>query len=190
MSYFVFDELRFNVAQLLRDPLGASRAASFTVNLYRLAPELAAGLEETAVADLTGSVKLAHTNAGILARGHMSATATTACARCLELVQVPIDFELEELYVPTLDIVTGRALTPEEDDRALWIDEFHILDLTEVLRQDVLIAMPPHVLCRPNCRGLCSACGQNLNENACTCQAEADPRWHALADLLKDMNQN
>lgn len=184
----MFDQLRFNVAGLLRDPLGASRTAAFEVDLYQLAPELAVGLEAVPEGVLSGSVRLVHTNTGILARGHISATATAACARCLEPVQVALDFDLEEVYTPTIDIITGKALVPDEEDQALWIDEHHILDLAEVLRQDALIAMPLHVLCRPDCKGLCPTCGQNLNEGPCTCQAETDPRWAALADLLKDLN--
>lgn len=186
----MFDELKFNVAQLLRDPLGASRVADVAVDLYQLAPELVAGQEDLPEAILQGTLRLMHTNAGILVRGRLTATATAACARCLEPVAVPLAFEVEEVYVPTIDIVTGKSVTPDEEDRALWIDEHHILDLAEVLRQNVLITMPLNVLCRDDCRGLCPSCGQNLNQASCTCQAEIDPRWDILADLLKHTNQN
>lgn len=184
----MLDELKFNVAQLLRDPLGASRTADIAVDLYLLTPELADGQEDLPEATLAGTVRLMHINAGILARGHLAATATVACARCLEPVAVMLGFDLEEVYTPTLDIVTGKTVTPEEEDQALWIDERHILDLAEVLRQDTLIAMPQHVLCREDCRGLCPSCGQNLNQGSCACQADIDPRWDALADLLKNSN--
>ncbi|MGQ9490186.1 MAG: YceD family protein [Anaerolineae bacterium] len=184
----MFDQLKFNVAQLLRDPVGASRTATFEVDLYQLVPELAIGLETVPEATLTGSVRMVHTNTGILTRGHVSAVATAACARCLEPVQVALDFDLEEVYAPTVDIVTGKTLVPDEEDRALWIDEHHILDLAEVLRQNALITMPLHILCRPDCRGLCPTCGHNLNEGPCSCQTETDPRWAVLADLLKDLN--
>jgi uncharacterized protein len=72
----------------------------------------------------------------------------------------------------------------EEDDRALWIDDHHVLDLSEVLRQDALLATPMHVVCDDECRGLCPTCGQNLNEGPCDCPPEGDPRWSALQDLL------
>ncbi len=184
----MLDELRFNVAQLLRDALGVSRIVEVAVDLYLLAPELASAQDELPAADLVGTVRLMHINAGILARGRLSVIATVACARCLEPVAVPLAFELEEVYTPTLDIVTGKSVTPEEEDQALWIDEHHILDLTEVLRQNALIAMPLQVLCGQDCRGLCPSCGQNLNLGSCACQAETDPRWDVLADHLKNMN--
>jgi len=99
---------------------------------------------------------------------------------------VPLDVELEEIFVPTINIVTGKSIAPEEEDRALWVDENHILDLREVLRQDVMLASPIHVLCREDCQGLCPTCGQNLNEGPCDCQPEPDPRWAVLAALLKN----
>ncbi len=186
----MLNELKFNVAQLLRDPLGASRTADIEIDLYQLVPELAAGQEDAPAATLRGAVRLMHTNAGILTRGHFAAIAPMACARCLEPVAVPLAFNLEEVYVPTIDIVTGKSIAPTEEDAALWIDEHHILDLAEVLRQDVLITIPLQALCQDGCRGLCPSCGQNLNQGSCTCQAETDPRWAALADLLKNTNQN
>lgn len=189
-SEIVFNELTFNVAQLLRDPLGASRTVDISVDLYQLVPELALGQQDVPEAALQGSARLMHTNAGILARGRFAATVTAACARCLEPVAVPLTFDLEEVYVPTIDILTGKSVVPTEEDQALWIDERHILDLAEVLRQDVLITMPLQVLCQDGCRGLCPSCGQNLNQGSCACQAEIDPRWAALADLLKNTNQN
>jgi uncharacterized protein len=47
------------------------------------------------------------------------------------------------------------------------------------------LAAPLHVLCRPDCRGLCPTCGQNLNEEPCSCQPEPDPRWSVLQGLLE-----
>jgi uncharacterized protein len=109
-----------------------------------------------------------------------------ACARCLEPVPVDFGVEMEEVFVPTIDMATGKSITPEEEDQALWIDEHHILDLTEVLRQNVLLELPMHVLCREDCRGLCPECGTNLNEATCDCRPDVDPRWSSLTDLLKN----
>lgn len=182
----MIENLQFNVAQLLRDPVGASRHAEVVADLNRLAPELGemTGADGSVEAIISGSVRLMRTNAGVLVQGRLSAQTTLACARCLEPVPVPLTIELEEVYSPTLDISTGKSVIPEEEDRALWIDEHHILDLTEVLRQDVLIAMPLNVTCKDNCLGLCATCGKNLNEGPCDCQPEIDPRWSALAGLL------
>lgn len=178
------ESLAFNVAQLLREPVGAMRHLDVSADLQRLAPELdqAEGAPET---ELSGPVRMIHTNTGILAQGRLHAEATLACARCLDPVAVPLTIELEEVFTPTIDIVTGKPVTPEETDQAVWIDEHHILDLSEVLRQDVLIAAPLHVLCREDCHGLCPTCGQNLNEGPCNCKPDIDPRWGPLVELLE-----
>ena len=176
------NDLRFNVAQLLRDVVGSSRKAEIAVNLHELAPELSGGDRSH---ELRGPVRLMNTNAGILVQGQLAGEATLACARCLEPVTVPLEFEIEELFLPTIDLLTGRSVAPEEEDQALWIDEHHILDLTEVVRQNALLAAPLNAVCRETCRGLCPTCGQNLNEGPCDCEPEPDPRWGPLTDLLK-----
>ncbi len=180
----VIDNLTFNVAQLLKEPIGATRDGEVVASLRRLVPDLAQ-TEDAPDTTLTGSVRLMHVSEGVLVQGTLHVEATMPCARCLEPVTVLLQVELEEVFVPTVSIATGRPITPEEDDQALWISENHILDLREVLRQDVLLAQPVQVLCRPDCRGLCPICGQNLNQGACSCQPEPDPRWAALTALLE-----
>jgi uncharacterized protein len=103
----------------------------------------------------------------------------------LESFSTTVDFTLEEEFHPTIDISTGAKL-PSEDgkDEATLIDDQHIIDLLEVMRQDILLALPPRPLCKPDCAGLCSQCGQNLNEGPCTCEQPLDdPRWEALRAL-------
>ncbi|NIO68382.1 MAG: DUF177 domain-containing protein, partial [Anaerolineae bacterium] len=104
---------------------------------------------------------------------------------CLESFSTPVDFTLEEEFRPIIDIRTGAKLPPADgEDEATLIDGQHIIDLLEVMRQDILLALPPRSLCKPDCAGLCSQCGQNLNEGPCTCeQPLGDPRWEALQTL-------
>ena len=65
------------------------------------------------------------------------------------------------------------------------IDDTHVLDLHEVLRQYVIADGPMKPLCRPDCPGLCQHCGINLNQGRCECGAgQRDERWTALAALL------
>lgn len=174
------ESLTFNVAQLLRDTVGASRNVEASAELGQLAPEVESAGESV----LSGPVRLMHTNAGILVYGKFRAQIAMACARCLEPVFVPLDVTVEEVFTPTIDILTGKSITPEEEDRALWIDEHHILDLSEVTRQGVLLAVPMSTTCREDCRGLCPDCGQNLNQGQCACEPEPDPRWGPLLGLL------
>ena len=181
----MIDNLQFNVAQLMKDPVGSYRHADVVADLEELIPdvELAEGIEPSSIA---GRVRMMRTNQGVLLQGILTGETQLACARCLNPVPVDLEVQVEEVFVPTVDMATGRSVHPEEEDQALWIDEHHILDLTEVLRQDVLLELPAHVLCKEDCRGLCPECGTNLNEASCDCKPDIDPRWSSLTDLLKN----
>lgn len=181
----VIDNLRFNIAQLIKDAVGSYRHVDVAVSLHELTPdlEIAEGSDPSVV---EGSVRMMHTNQGVLVQGKLAGETQLACARCLETVPVDFEIHLEEVYMPTVDMATGKLIKPEEEDQALWIDEHHILDLTEVLRQDVLLELPVHVLCKEDCRGLCPECGTNLNESTCNCGRDLDPRWSSLTNLLKN----
>jgi uncharacterized protein len=100
------------------------------------------------------------------------------CRRCLSPVDVPVDEDLELLFVEeeqALDDDVGCYVIPGSTP---------VLDLREALREELLLAVPQFVECRPDCRGLCPRCGANLNAGPCACRPERDPRWQALSDLL------
>jgi uncharacterized protein len=61
-----------------------------------------------------------------------------------------------------------------------------LLDLTEAIRQRVLLEIPMVTLCREDCAGLCSQCGHNLNLGPCDCKPEVDTRFSVLQKLLQN----
>ncbi len=172
--------LSYNVAALLKSESGAQRVYDVDVDISGIDQDL------VLTKPLTGKVRLLRTDSGILATGRLHTEALAPCRRCLEPMTVSIQIELEEEFRPSIDISSGGAIAPADgEDDVTRIDEHHILDLTEVLRQDLLLAMPTSPLCRPECRGLCPTCGANLNEESCSCQREEeDPRLAVLRDLL------
>lgn len=180
----MIENLAFNVAQLLKEPIGATRSVEVRGDIALLAPDLPLAETEATELPLIGKVQLLHVAGGVLVQGLLRAEVPFSCARCLEPVPTPLLVELEEIFVSTVDVLTGHALVMEEEDRALWIDDHHILNLSEVLRQAVMVSAPMHVLCRPDCRGLCPTCGENLNTGSCLCQPEPDARWAPLKSLL------
>jgi hypothetical protein len=108
----VFDNLTFNVAQLLKEPIGATRTGQVVAGLFGLLPELGqtastaperevgsarsrAEDQQAAEPALIGSVRLMHTQGGVLVQGKLHAQATLSCSRCLEPVGVPLDVEEE-----------------------------------------------------------------------------------------------
>jgi uncharacterized protein len=168
---------QFNVAQLLKQPSGARR-------VYDIedadAPPL--DVDVMLVAPFRGHLQFMRVGQGILVRGKLATTVELECTRCLTTFQSATQFEIEEEFKPTLDINTGTRLVQEDgQDQATLIDERHILDLGEIVRQDLMLSLPPSPVCRPDCRGLCPICGQDRNEASCDCQPEViDPRWAAL----------
>ncbi len=173
--------MRYNVAQLLKGPTGASKRFDIREEIGNLDPEL------EPVVPLVGSVMLMRTSQGILATGKLRTALRTTCRRCLETAEVKVRVQLEEEFHPVVRIAEAPIddVPPEEYDEALLIDEHHILDLREVIRQGLWLAAPMEALCRPDCAGLCPRCGGNRNLSECVCEeAPVDPRWAALQTLL------
>lgn len=176
MSY----ELQFNVAQLLKQASGSTRTHDVRAPLEGLDGDI------KPLEPLTGRVTLMRTAQGVLARGRLDTRVELACARCLEPTSATVSIEVADEFQPTIDVNSGH-FRPEslEAEEALRIDEHHILDLTEVVRQSLLVALPMHPVCRTECRGLCPVCGESRNEGEHEHAAEeVDPRLSRLRELL------
>ncbi len=174
----------YNVSQLLRDHVGATRH-------YQLQEDIS-DLDETLkpLSDLVGKVDLIRTNDGILVRADLRTSVELTCSRCLIPFATPVHFQIDEEFLPTIDVMTGARLPQTDDaDEATQIDSNHILDLSEIVRQDLTLALPLVPLCRNNCQGLCPNCGKNWNEGDCECEEdEIDPRFAVLKQLLDKSN--
>lgn len=179
--------MRYNVAQLLRGPTGALRRYEVSEDIRHLDAEL------EPIQPLVGLVSLMRTSQGILLTGRLQTVLRVACRRCLEPCTMEAELELEEEYHPVVRIAEAPLDdAPEEDrDEALVIDEHHILDMSEVVRQGLWLAGPTEALCRSDCAGLCPDCGGNRNIGECRCDQRAiDPRWTALQALLPNQSDS
>lgn len=171
--------LQINVAQLLKQTGGATRS-------YEIVDDIR-GLEEEIEprGPVRGTVDLLRTGQGILVTARFQVDLALTCTRCLEAYVSAVNVELQEEFRPLLDIATGlKNPVMPGDDQATLIDEHHILDLREVLRQGIVLSAPLYPVCREDCTGLCPQCGQNLNAGSCNCRDSlSDPRWEALRGL-------
>jgi len=136
--------LKLNVAQLLKSPIGTTKE-------LEVADKTNFNSEKGLV---KGRVKLVRTNRGILATGRLSSQLKLDCCRCLGAFNYPISFNIEEEYFPSVDIHTGNSLAPPEEPDSFTIDEHHLIDLTEAIRQNTLLAIPMKPLCHPDCPGI------------------------------------
>jgi uncharacterized protein len=174
--------MRYNVSQLLKSSTGSTRHYKLHEDISDLDPAI------SSLSTLDGEITMIRTQDGILVSGALHTTVELSCSRCLDLFAMPARFAIEEEFTPTIDIVTGAKLPLSgEEEVATRIDAHHILDLTEVIRQDLLLALPMYPVCRSKCKGLCPHCGQNWNEGACECSLEEiDPRLAVLRQLLEE----
>ncbi len=98
------------------------------------------------------------------------------CDRCLSEFQRPIEVPIEHVLV--------TSLNHEDNDELVLVDNYQ-LSLDELVREDLILALPSKDLCRKDCRGLCPKCGKNLNEGLCGCRSDTtDPRLEVLRQWM------
>ena len=118
----------------------------------------------------------------IVVRGTMEAPLHQECRRCLERVPGALSEEVTLVFLP----VTEPGME-DDGETHLFEEGAGELDLGEALREEVILAIDPYVVCRPECKGLCPRCGANLNVETCDCTTEElDPRWNALRALKEE----
>lgn len=170
----------YNLAQLLKAPVGSDQRQSIEGAIDLHDPDA------TVVAPVTGEVRFQRTNQGILATGTAATIVRLQCVRCLEDYEQPLNFEFSEMYLPTIEVLSGRPMPPVSEEQGFPIDARHHLDLTEMLRQQIILNLPDQPLCREDCAGICPICGNNRNLNPCHCEVQEDQRWTALTHLALD----
>jgi uncharacterized protein len=130
---------------------------------------------------ITGQAQLI-TSGEVLVRLHLLGQVAQECRRCLDGVEVPVEEELNLLYVPPVE-------NPDELEDGVRIlpDRVRELELGEAIREELILRHWPYALCKEDCLGLCPRCGVNRNKESCQCATEElDPRWEALRALNEE----
>lgn len=130
------------------------------------------------------SGRIGRTEHKVVVEGEFAAIAEVECDRCLQPVELPIssDFRLEYVTAETYKSLETAQLAQE--DLALSIFDGEFIDVDDIVREQLLLAIPTHAICRENCKGFCPVCGADRNVTDCNCKAtEIDPRWSGLRDL-------
>ncbi len=127
--------------------------------------------EESSVGDLPGVTLLepvrgqfmiSNLGAGYRLNGTFGTRVSQPCARCMEPVKENVEFEIDEMYLPS-----GQEESDQED---VFVLNSEVLDVTDVVRQNLLMEVKEFPLCTADCKGLCPVCGANLNTTACSHQ--------------------
>lgn len=108
-------------------------------------------------------------------QAELSTHVVVPCRRCLTAVRVPVVAAIQVLF----------AEDAGEDDPSVYEipPRTRELDLSEAVREELILAQPEYVLCAESCRGICAGCGTDLNTGSCRCEPKADARWSALEAL-------
>jgi uncharacterized protein len=169
------DPLRWNVAGLLADTVGSAR----TYDVRDVEIDLPEGLE--LASPIAGQVRVTRTNRGILADAHLVTSLAGECARCLRPLTTAIDIAIEEEYLPSIDLTSGRPIDSASEPEALRLTDHHELDLAPSVSDAIALAEPIAPLDRPDCPGLCVTCGLPLDEGEHDHpDDDIDPRLEAL----------
>ncbi len=116
--------------------------------------------------------------------GELTASIEAPCGRCLKPVRLPIHAEFAERFVPAVSWRAEEQHELHEEDLNLAVFDGEIIDLDDVVREEILLALPGHTLCSEDCKGLCPTCGIDKNVSSCQCKSNLiDSRWNKLKEL-------
>lgn len=177
--------MEFKIAELEREPV------DFDLQLPSKAIGFGEEAEQIGPLATSGRAEVIHEHRGpkevvpdIRLKGQYSGRFEVPCARCLEPVEIPLSAEFDLIFRPIgVDSdAPERSITAPETEIGYYQKDSLLLE--DVLREQVLLALPVRTLCKPDCKGLCPRCGANRNLQPCSCdEGNTDPRWEALSGL-------
>ncbi len=117
-------------------------------------------------------------------KGEIFAVAGMECTRCLQPVEHKLHIPFDAEFITAENYMAAKESELQEQDLDVAVYEGDKIDLTELVREQILLNLPEQVFCTENCRGLCEKCGANRNLIDCNCiEKEIDPRWSSLKNL-------
>jgi DUF177 domain-containing protein len=118
-------------------------------------------LKVDAVAELLGSE--------IRIRGHLGTRLNAVCDRCLTAVEFPLEHDFDLFYRPMADIAHEEEVEIPEDESEVGFYTGEGIGLEDLVIEQVILALPMKIVCRPACQGLCPVCGVDRNKGKCRC---------------------
>lgn len=129
-----------------------------------------------------GKVRLA--GAEVFVNGHIETRAQVECDRCLKLVEMPVNADFDLQYITGAEYESSATVELTEDALSVSVFDGETIDVDEIVKEQILLAVPTRLLCQPDCKGICPVCGIDKNTGDCECETEdIDPRWAALKNL-------
>jgi uncharacterized protein len=129
-----------------------------------------------------GKVRLARPE--VFVNGHFETRAQVECDRCLKQVELPVDADFDLQYITGAEYESSATAELTEEVMSVSVFDGDVIDVDEIVKEQILLAVPTRMLCQPDCKGICPVCGIDNNLSDCECETkEVDPRWAALKNL-------
>jgi len=162
---------RLNVGFIVHQEVGYKHEFSFEYEQIQISDDLD-------LRHFEGLATIGRTPQGLIVQADFSADATLECVRCLNEFEQTLHWNLTELYAFNEKSVSESDLVLPEDAH---------IDLQPLIREYALLEFPINPICKPGCKGLCSVCGEDLNQNDCGHRdIEENSPFSALKDLLEE----
>jgi len=130
---------------------------------------------------------LANTEGEVRIEGRLEVTMEGECDRCLGCAVFPLDSTFDLFYRPASFIAREEEVEIDEGEAQLGFYQGGGMELEDILREQIVLAIPMQRVCSEACKGICPRCGKNRNETPCDCKDDhAGARWAALQGL-KDL---
>lgn len=147
-----------NVKNLYLSELGAAEKFEVHENIQSF--ELTDDVEGERLA---GKFKITRLDDSVIVQGDFIADVIVVCDRCLDNFTIQTEFSLEREF-----LFDRQA----KDVDTLYVDKYLNIDLSEPIREELILALPMKKICNEECKGICSGCGENLNHKKCRCKAQ------------------
>lgn len=141
----------------------------------------------TQVGKTTLTLSLQKAETEYFCQGEVSSQVRVQCSRCAREIELDLegvtDFIIRTHSADDLD----ESGATDDEDYVYAHSTTDVADVTDMVRQALMLALPMKPLCREDCKGLCPVCRANLNERTCSCvKKRSDPRWDGLRNLLNN----
>lgn len=133
------------------------------------------------------AIKVAIRKMGLetVVKGSVESCAQVDCDRCLRPIQIPVNSEFSLEYITDTDYESTQTAELTDELMSVGVFDGETIDVEEIAREQILLAVPTRALCKEDCKGFCEKCGADKNAGDCGCaEQEIDPRWSALKDLM------
>lgn len=118
------------------------------------------------------------------AEGTIRTKAEIECTRCIQPIEKEFEIPFKASFIAPEHFTEAKEAELNDEDLDVSVYEDDKIDLTELVREQIILNLPEQIFCKDDCKGLCAKCGGNRNLIDCKCEEkEIDPRWAALKNL-------